>query len=81
MVPYDWLNLESTKLRRVKYLPNAYDLRGDVLVEFNDGHMYRYKDVQQHKVERLVHSSSPGEYFYGEIRGQHEAEKHIEVQE
>lgn len=61
------------KIRKVKFVPNKHDLRGDVLVEFNEGKVYRYKDVPQHKVERLVHSSSPGEYFYGSIRGEYEA--------
>lgn len=75
MIPLNWTELESSRIRKVKFEPNVHDERGDVLVEFNEGKVYRYKDVPTHKVERLVHSSSPGDYFHGHIRGQHEAER------
>lgn len=76
MLPLDWLNMEdSSRMRRVKYEPNKFDARGDLLVEFNEGKVYRYKDVPMHKVERMVHNSSPGTYFHGYIRGEHAAER------
>lgn len=75
MIPTEWLSLESERIRKVKFVPNLHDQRGDVLVEFNEGKVYRYKDVPAHKVERMVHSSSPGEYFHGNIRGEHDVVK------
>ncbi len=77
MLPLDWTPLDSSKIKQVKFIPNRHDMRGDVLVEFNEGKVYRYRDVPAHKVERLVHSSSPGEYFHGHIRGEHEVVKDV----
>jgi hypothetical protein len=75
VIPLQWLDIEGSKIKRVKVEPNVHDLRGDVLIEFNEGKVYRYKDVPLHKVERLVHSSDPGSYFYGHIRDAYKNEK------
>lgn len=74
MIPYDWLKLDSEKIRQVKFIPNRHDLRGDLLVEFNEGKVYRYKDVQSRKVEHMVHSSSPGTSFHNNIKPYHAGE-------
>jgi KTSC domain-containing protein len=71
LIPTEWLKLESDRIKRVKYVPNVHDERGDVLVEFNEGKVYRYADVPSHMVERMVHSSSPGEYFHNKIRSEY----------
>lgn len=68
MIPLTWTNLASSKISRVKFEPNKHDLRGDLLVEFNEGKVYRYKDVPANTVERLVHASSPGKYFDDNVR-------------
>lgn len=81
MLPYDWLILESSQIRKVKFVANPHDKRGDVLVEFGTGKAYRFKDVPAHKVEHMVHSSSPGEYFRGNIRGEYDSEPYKEVQD
>lgn len=82
MIPTDWLKLESTKIKEVKFLPNVHDDRGDVLVRFSEDKIYRYKDVPSHKVEAMVHSSSPGSYFHANIRGEHVSQPYKdEVQE
>lgn len=73
MIPYSWTALESERVRKVKYIPNEHDARGDLLVEFTTGKTYRYLDVPQHKVEHMVHSSSPGRSFHDRIRGEHAA--------
>lgn len=72
MIPYEWLPLESSKINKVKFIQNPHDDRGDLLVEFNEGRVYRYKDVPKHKVENMVHSSSSGNYFHNNIREIHE---------
>lgn len=71
MIPIKWLEIESSKIRRVKCEPNVHDLRGDVLIEFNEGKIYRYRDVPLHKVERMVHCSDPGSFFYTHIRNEY----------
>jgi len=81
MIPHDWLQIESSNIRKVKFVANPYDKRGDVLVEFNTGKMYKFKDVPALKVEHMVHSSSPGEYFRGHIRGEYDSEPFKEVQD
>lgn len=75
MIPFNWTNLESTKIKRAKFAPNTHDERGDLLVEFSEGKVYRYKDVPVQHVEDLVHSSSPGSYFHNKIRGVYDAEQ------
>ncbi len=75
MLPLEWTKLDSSRVRRAKYEPNPHDLRGDLLVEFNEGRRYRFKDVPQHKVESMVHNTSPGTYFHSYIRGEHDAER------
>lgn len=80
MIPHDWTPLESTKIAKVKFDQNPHDARGDLHVEFKSGHVYTYKDVPMHKVEKLVHSSSSGSYFHNFIRDEHDAVKQ-EVQE
>lgn len=75
MIPTEWLELESDRVRKVKFVPNPHDQRGDVLVEFIEGKVYRYKDVPSNKVERMVHASDPGGYFHGHIRGYYETMK------
>lgn len=74
MIPYNWTQISSDKISKVKYLPNEHDLRGDMLVEFRTGKVYKFSDVPQHKVERMVHASSPGTYFAENIRGEHKSE-------
>jgi hypothetical protein len=74
MIPTDWLELEGSHIRKVKFVPNTKDNRGDVLVEFGTGKTYRFKDVPAIRVEHMVHSSSPGEYFRGYIRGEYDSE-------
>jgi hypothetical protein len=74
MIPTDWLSLDSSGISKVKFVPNRHDLRGDILIEFNEGKIYRYKDVQAHKVEHMVHSSSPNTYFHNNIKPYHAGE-------
>lgn len=79
MIPTDdWCPLECSSLRRVKVEPNVHDNRGDLLVEFNEGKVYRYKDVPLAKVEKLVHHSDPGRFFHGHIRTVHEGAREEE---
>jgi hypothetical protein len=75
LIPYDWTLLESGSIRKAKYVPNEHDLRGDLHIEFMTGKSYKFKDVPQHKVEKMCHHSSPGSYFHNEIRGEHASEK------
>lgn len=75
MIPLDWHPVESSHINRVKFEPNKHDDRGDLLVEFNEGKIFRYKDVPKHKVENMVHHSSSGSYFRGNIRGEHPSER------
>ena len=64
----NWIVLDSTKIRKVKFLPNKHDRRGDLLVEFNEGKIYAYKDVPLFMLSRMVHSNDPSEYFVNNIR-------------
>lgn len=75
MIPHDWTNIESSHINRVKFEKNKHDERGDILVEFNEGKVFRYKDVPMHKAESMVHHSSPGTYFRENIRGEHSSER------
>lgn len=73
MIPYDWTKIDSSRIRRAKFVPNQHDARGDLIVEFNEGKIHRFKDVPAHKVECMVHNSSPGDYFHKEIRGDYKS--------
>jgi hypothetical protein len=75
MIPTDWLPLESAMIKKVKFVQNKYDLRGDVHIEYPNGVVYRFKDVQSFKVEKLVHASHPSEVFFNEIRGLYDSER------
>lgn len=75
MIPLEWLSLEGSRIRKVKFEPNRHDMRGDVLIEFNEGRIYRYKDVPANKVESMVHNSEPSTYFHNHIKPYHDAEK------
>lgn len=68
LLPYDWLKLKGSKISKVKFVPNKYDLRGDILIQFNGGAVYKYSDVPEIKAEKLVHSPDPGAYFEDHIR-------------
>ncbi len=74
MVPLEWIKLDSNIVRKIKFVPNKHDLRGDVLIEFNEGRVYRYRDVPANKVENMVHSSSSGAYFNNHIKSYHDKE-------
>lgn len=74
MIPLNWTDLESSSIRKVKFEPNKHDMRGDVLVEFNEGKVWRYRDVPAHKVEHMVHSSSPSASFHNHIKPYHDCE-------
>lgn len=74
MIPREWLKLESNIINKVKFIPNKHDLRGDVLIEFNEGKVYRYRDVPARKVENMIYSSSSGTYFHNNIRPFHQPE-------
>ena len=75
LLPLDWTKIGSSRIRRAKYVPNKHDLRGNLVVEFNEGKVYTFKDVPQNKVEKMIHHSSPGCYFNSDIRGHHDAER------
>lgn len=74
MIPTTWLKLEESNISRVKFVPNRHDMRGDVLIEFNEGKVYRYSDVPARKAEAMVHSSSPNTYFHNNIKPYHAGE-------
>lgn len=75
MIPYDWLTIEDSHIKRVKFVQNKFDLRGDVHVEFDTGKMYKFKDVPGVRVEAMIHSSRPGKYLVKNIRGEYSSEK------
>lgn len=75
MIPLNWTNLDSGTVGKIKFVPNRNDLRGDVLIEFNTGKVFRYRDVPAHKVESMVHSSSSGTYFHNNIKPYHAGER------
>lgn len=75
MVPLDWVSLESSTVQRIKFIPGIKDLCGEVHVEFRTGATYKYKQVPQCHAERMVHSSSPGQYHKDFIRGIFDAER------
>lgn len=75
MIPMDWLTLDSGTISKTKFVPNRHDMRGDVLIEFNTGKVFKYKDVPAHKVESMVHSSSAGTYFHNNIKPYHTGER------
>jgi hypothetical protein len=76
MIPLDWTKLDSSNISKVKFIPNRHDLRGDVLIEFNTGKVYRYRDVPAHKCENMVHASSAYKSFKDNIHPYHEGEKY-----
>lgn len=69
MIPTEWHDLESNRLKKIKFVPNKYDLRGDVYIEFATGKVYKYKDVPSIHVEGVVHANHPGKVFYDKIAG------------
>lgn len=80
MIPLDWIKIDSTHIAKVKYDPIDRDEKNGVSflspslhVEFKTGKKYKFKDIPQHKVESLVHHTSPGSYFGDHIRGHHDA--------
>lgn len=75
MIPLRWLKIKSGKISKIKVRPNVHDLRGNVMVEFNEGKVYNYKDVPLIKVERMLDSNDPYGYFVGNIRGVHDHER------
>ncbi len=75
MIPHDWTKLDSSLISKVKYIPNKFDLRGDLHVEYPSGKVYAFKDIPQHKVESMMHASSSGTYFLNKIRGEHNSQQ------
>lgn len=74
MIPINWTKVDSSTISKIKFEPNKHDLRGDVLIEFKTGKVYKYKDVPAHKVENMFHSSSSGDYFHNNIKPYHAGE-------
>ena len=68
LLPFNWTKLKSGIISEVKFVPNKHDLRGDVVIRFNEGKVYKYQDVPRVYVEKMVHSKDPGDYFEDWIR-------------
>lgn len=75
MIPIEWCPINCASIRQIKAEPNVHDERGDLLIEFNEGRVYRYKDVPFVHIENLVHHPDPGRYFHSKIRNVYEGER------
>lgn len=61
----------SSQIKSVGYEPSSKVLE----VEFSNGAIYRYHEVDEHKHHALVNSPSIGSHFHAQIRGRHHHEK------
>jgi hypothetical protein len=76
------MKIDSSLIKKAKYVADSKDERNGVVyvspelhVEYASGKVYKFKDVPSSKVERMIHSSSSGEYFMKEIRGEYDSEE------
>ena len=59
-----WVEVQSSNLRRVAYLPSLRVL----VVEFRSGAVYAYERVGRKAFVGLMTAASHGEYFHAAIR-------------
>jgi hypothetical protein len=62
----------SSNIRSIGYEPAAKRLE----VEFHDGSVYSYHDVEAHEHEALTKASSIGSHFHAHIKHKHTHSKH-----
>ena len=48
-----------------------HDKDGNLRIRYTDGKVYNYSDVSEKKVNRLVHSRSPGSFVHNNIKEKH----------
>ena len=75
MLPTSWTPVNSSAISRVKFTPNRFDSLGTLYIEFNEGAVYSYTDVQESRVEALMSSASPGSYYKSAIAGQYASQR------
>ena len=71
----DWISIVSSNLSAIKTVTNEYDDLVTLTVEFRDGHVYEYYDVQPKRIEDMLAHESPGAYFRDYIRGSYDLEQ------
>ncbi|MBX3071148.1 MAG: KTSC domain-containing protein [Thermomicrobiales bacterium] len=63
-LPHDWVDLESSVIRSVKYRQSEEEL----LIRFNHGALYIYYEVPATEFAGLLAAESHGQYFNAFIR-------------
>jgi ATP-dependent DNA helicase RecG len=62
----------SSHIRSIGYDPNEKRLE----VEFHDGGVYSYHNVDEREHHSLMHAASIGKHFHTHIKHRHEHSKH-----
>lgn len=68
------IKLQSPTIKNMTFIPNKYDLRGDLIVKFNTDKTYRYSDVLSWKFDLMLKHKSPEQYFHNSIKPYHSGE-------
>lgn len=60
-----WVDISSSMLTRARY----DEPEKKMVIQFKDGSMYEYADVDEDEFQSMVNASSPGSYFHENIKG------------
>jgi hypothetical protein len=64
-------SVTSTMINSVGYDPDTKVLE----IEFNNGEVYTYHNIEQGEYDSLMNASSIGKYFSANIKGRHSTSK------
>lgn len=67
-----WEDINSSNIKRAGYNSDLKLL----LIEFQNGSEYEYKNVEKSVYQGLIKSESPGTYFVVNIKSSYEFRKH-----
>ncbi len=74
--------LKTMPIKKVKssMIHGIAEVNADLLVQFNDGHRYKFYNVPEHVKKQLMTAGSHGKFFAQNIKDKYKYEKVAELQ-
>jgi hypothetical protein len=65
----EWVDVKSSNIRRVAWVPNGVDGRGELIVDFHHGdYLYVYPGLSTQVFEGIICADSVGNYFATQVK-------------
>ena len=63
-----WVDIDGSMLTRARFDEDARKM----VIQFKNGAMYEYNDIDEDDFQAMVNSPSPGAYFHENIKGNYD---------